>query len=141
MQQRANNKAEPMPAELVQLLLSLAAVIILVVIVRAMRLGTSPVLRGPDDARCAAALVADSFDAANIAVDQDGLAALLADGQGRVLLLRAHGAHVAGRFLDGCASARLEGERLVVDPADRRFGPVHLHLAEPERWKKLVDAL
>lgn len=130
-----------MPAELVQLLLSLAAVIILVLVVRAMRLGTSPVLGGPDDARRAAALVADSFDAANIAVDRDGTAALLADGEGRVLLLRAHGAHVAGRFLEASASARLEGETLVVDPADRRFGPVHLHLAEPERWKNLVNRL
>lgn len=130
-----------MAPELVQLLLSLAAVITLVLIVRAMRLGASPALDGPDDARRAAASVADDFDAIDMAVDRNGTAALLLDRKGRVLLLRAHGAHIAGRFLDAAASARLQGDALVVDPADRRFGPAHLHLAEPERWQKVVDRL
>lgn len=130
-----------MTAELFQLLLSLAAVIILVLIVRTMRLGASPAFHEPDDARHAAAAMAEGFDPVDIGVDRDGTAALLADGKGRVLLLRAHGAHIAGRLLEASASARLEGETLVVDPADRRFGPVHLHLAEPERWQNLVNRL
>lgn len=130
-----------MAGELVQLLLSLAAVITLVLIVRAMRLGTSPVLSEPEDARRAAASIADDFDAVEVAIDQHGTAALLLDGKNRLLLLRAHGAHVAGRLLDASASARLDDGALVVDSADRRFGPVHLHLAEPERWQKLVNRL
>lgn len=130
-----------MAAELGQLLLSLAAVAALVGIVFAMRLGSSPVLRGPDDAYRAATLIAHDFDAIDVGVDQAGTAALLLDNKGHVMLLRVHGAHVAGRFLDTSASARLEDGALVVDPADRQFGRVHLHLAEPERWQKLVDRL
>ena len=130
-----------MPEELVQLLLSLAAVVVLVLIVRAMRLGAGPAMAGPDDARRAAALVADDFDPIDVAIDRSGAAALLLDRDGRILLLRTHGAHVAGRVLDMRATAWLEDEALVVDPADRRFGRVHLHLAEPEHWKTRVGRL
>ena len=128
-------------AEVWQLLGSLGAIALLIVLVRAGRLGTSPSFGSEADVREAAVSVLDDFDAAEIAIDERGTAALLADRTGRVLLLRAHGAHVAGRLLAAPACATLAGDDLIVDPADPRFGRVRLAVAEPQRWKLLIDQL
>lgn len=124
-----------------QLLLSLGAIGALVFLVRALRLGSGPAFADEDDVRHAASHVADDFLPADIALDKGGTAALLADRQGRVLVLRAHGAHVAGRLLSPLARARMEEGRLVIDPADPRFGPVRLDIPDAERWKTRIERL
>lgn len=127
--------------EVWQLLLSLGAIAALVFLVRALRLGSDPAFVDEDDVRRAASHAADDFEPADIALDKSGAAALLADRHGRVLVLRAHGAHTAGRILDSMARARVEGGTLVIDPGDPRFGPVRLDIPDAERWKTRVDRL
>lgn len=70
------------------------------------------------------------FDPVEIAIDRAGLAALARDAEGRVMLLRRHGAHFAARLLDGHAHVRLDRTFLVVGTSDRRFGEITLELGD-----------
>lgn len=127
-------------AELWQLLGSLGAVGLLVLLVRALRLGSSGAV---DEAavRQAAATLAHDFDPVEVAFDPATGAALARGRDGRIMLLKVHGAHWAGRTLDRAASARYRGNTLLVDTGDRRFGLAHFHLPEADRWKTLIDRL
>lgn len=126
-------------AEVWQLAGSLAAVAVLVLLVRLARLGPSPAFSDEEEARRAAALVIDYFEPKEIAIGKNRGGALLADEEGQVLLLRAHGAHHAGRLLLPPARAWLDGGDLMVDPADRRFGVVRLALPRPEDWLRRIN--
>ncbi|MFA9201400.1 MAG: hypothetical protein ACEQR8_09490 [Cypionkella sp.] len=70
------------------------------------------------------------FDPVELAIDRAGLGALARDAQGRVMLLKRHGAHFAARLLDSYAHVRLDRHLLVVGTSDRRFGEVTLDLGE-----------
>lgn len=124
-----------------QLLLSLGAVAGLVLTVRALRLGSESIF--PDEAtiRLAAGRVADDFKPAEIAIDRQGRAALLRGCDERAMILKAHGAHAAGRVLGRPIRAWTEGATLVIDSADRRFGVVRLDLPDADRWKAWLDRL
>lgn len=74
------------------------------------------------------------FDAQETAVDRSGHAALLRGGDGRVLLLRRHGAHMAARVLTDHAHARLDRELLVIGTAERLFGEVTLDLGQQAQY-------
>jgi hypothetical protein len=51
------------------------------------------------------------------------------------MLLRRHGAHFAGRLLDGHANVRLDRNFLVVGTSDRRFGEITLDLGnDAQAW-------
>ena len=59
------------------------------------------------------------FDAVDVALDRAGIGALLRDAQGRVMLLRRHGAHFAARLLDQPRGARLDRNFLTIGTGER----------------------
>ena len=103
----------------------------------AWKLGLGGDLRIRDEAhaRELAEEAVSGFEASEVTIDRAGHAALLRDAEGRVLLLRRHGAHFAARLLTGHAHARLDRNLLVIGTAERRFGEVTLDVgAEAQYW-------
>lgn len=96
----------------------------------AVRLGLGGDLRIRDEAmaRQLAADAVDGFEACELALDRAGIGALLRDGEGRVMLLRRHGAQFVARLLDNHAGARLDRNFLTIATPDRHFGTVTLDL-------------
>ncbi|HMO67692.1 MAG TPA: hypothetical protein PKD92_07415 [Novosphingobium sp.] len=114
---------------------SLLAVIALVVLTRVLGLGGEPRIRDADHARELANEALFGFEPVEIGLDKAGYGALLRDAAGRVLLLRRHGTHFAGRLLDRQTQARLDRNFLMIQPADRFFGTVTLNLGrEAQVW-------
>lgn len=117
-----------MTAELLKLAGSLAGIFLLFFVALKLRLGGDVRLRSADEARELADHAICGFDAVDVALDRAGIGALVRDGQGRVMLLRRHGAHFAGRLLDGHADTRLDHNFLTIGTGERRFGSVTLDL-------------
>ena len=130
-----------MPAELIQFLGSLAAILALAALAWWFELGPEPTLKDESEARHAATQALDGFEPRHVALDEAGKGALLGDDAGRILLLRPHGTHFAGRLLTSRAEATLDGDRLVIDTAERRFGSARLHIADPHAWVRRIDAI
>lgn len=119
-----------MTAQALQFAGSLAAILILAWLARRLGLGGDPRLRDADEARRLADEAICGFAAEDVALDEGGTGALLRDAEGRLVVLRRHGARWAGRLLDGDAAARVDGERLTVATGDKRFGSVTLELGD-----------
>lgn len=107
---------------------SLVAILALAWFARRLGLGGDPRIRSEDHARELADEAICGFEPVEFAIDRAGMGALLRDARGRVLLLRRHGAHFAGRLLDSHAHARLDRNFLTLATADRRFGSITLDL-------------
>lgn len=110
--------------------LSLLAIVLVWLLVRYLGLGGDPRIRDEQTARRLAGEALFGFSAVDVAVDRAGIGALLRDAEGRVMLLRRHGAHFAGRLLDQGTMAQLNRNFLTVAPGDRWFGAVTLDLGQ-----------
>ena len=130
-----------MAGQLTQFLASLAAILVLAAIAWRLRLGPEPRLASDEEAREAAQEAIDGFEPTQIALDRGGRGALLADRSGRVLVLRPHGTHFAGRILTSDARARLVGDALAIDTAEKRFGQVHLAIHDAAAWVRRIEAI
>lgn len=119
-----------MTSKLLQIGGSLVAILALAWIAWKLELGGDLRIRDEQHARELAEEAVCGFEPTDIAIDRAGYGALLRDREGRVLLLRRHGAHFAGRLLDGHARARLDRHFLTVGTSDRRFGEVTLDLGK-----------
>ena len=119
-----------MTAQLLQIGGSLVAILALAFIAWKLKLGGDLRIRDGGHARELADEAVCGFDPTEVAIDRAGYAALLRDRDGRVLLLRRHGAHFAGRLLDSHAQSRLDRNFLTVGTSDRRFGEVTLDLGD-----------
>lgn len=119
-----------MTGKLIQFVASLLAILALAWV--ALRLGLGGDARIRDDAhlRELADEALHGFDPVEVAIDRAGLAAIARDAEGRIMLLRRHGAHFASRLLDGHAHVRLDRNFLIVGTSDRRFGEVTLDLGD-----------
>lgn len=115
-------------ALLLQFGASLVAILALAWLAHRLGLGGDARIRSEADARALAEEAVCGFEALEVAVDRNGLGALLRDAHGRVLLLRRHGAHFVSRLLDGHANARLDRTFLTLATSDRRFGEVTFDL-------------
>ena len=133
--------AMELPPALLQFLGSLAAILVLAWLARAMKLGPDRTLDDAAAAQEAAEEAVSGFTAVETALDEWGRGALLRDAAGRILLLRPHGTHFAGRILTGAATARIEKDILVVDTAEKRYGAAHLRLAQPSAWMQAIAAI
>ena len=121
---------------------SLAAILALAGIAWALRLGEPLRIDDPNHAKALAREADTAFAPAEAAVCEEGGAAIVADAAGRIMVLRRHGAHIAGRVLDPGASARVEHGTLTVVPTDRTYGPVALKLSEhAQSWAARVDGV
>ena len=119
-----------MLAQLIQLGASLAAILLLAWLSRWLGLGRDVRLQDEAEARQLAQAALSGFVAAELAIDRAGIGALLRDQQGRVMLLRRHGAHFAARLLDSHAFARLDHNFLTVGTGEVRFGQITLDLGD-----------
>ena len=63
-------------------------------------------------------------------MDRAGIGALLRDRAGRILLLRRHGAHFAGRLLDSHTFARLDRNFLTIGSGEKTYGTITLDLGD-----------
>lgn len=127
--------------QLMQFAASLVAILVLAWLVAKMGLGAPPRLADEAAARSAAGEVSDGFCAVDIALDKDGRGALLRDAAGRIMLLKPHGVHFAGRILGPAAQARREGERLAIDTGERRFGSLDLSVDNAASWEAAINGL
>ena len=119
-----------MLAQLIQLGASLAAILLLAWLSRWLGLGRDVRLQDEAEARQLAQAALCGFVAAELAIDRAGIGVLLRDQQGRVMLLRRHGAHFAARLLDSHAFARLDHNFLTVGTGEVRFGQITLDLGD-----------
>lgn len=129
------------PPALLQFMGSLAAILLLAGLAWALKLGGKPVLKGKEDVRNAASEVEDGFEAARISIARDGKAALAADADGRIMVIKRHGNRFAGRILTSEAKVREEVDGLVVDCGETRFGAVRLSLSDPAAWADAINRL
>lgn len=119
-----------MTGKLIQMGASLFAILALAWIALRLGLGGDARIRDEADLRARAEEALYGFDPVEIAIDRAGFAALARDADGRVMLLRRHGAHFAARLLDSHTFVRLDRTFLVVGTSERRFGEVTLDLGD-----------
>lgn len=117
-------------AHLIQPAISLASILGLAWLARQMGLGKDVRIRSVDHARQLASEAVCGFEPTDLALDRAGIGALLRDNQGRVLLIKRHGAHFAARLLDTHANARLDRNFLTIGSGDKTFGQVTLDLGD-----------
>lgn len=117
-------------SQILQFAASLIAILALAWLARRLALGGDTRIHDEAHARELAQEVVCDFDAEDVAVDRAGNAALLRDRTGRLMILRKHGAHFAGRLLEGEIGAQRDDTRLTLPTHDRRFGAVTLDLGQ-----------
>jgi len=130
-----------LPPLLVQTAGSLAAILALAGLAWWLKLGGAPTLADETALQSAASEVADGFEVCDFALSRDCTAALVRDSQGRIMIIRRHGNRFAGRILGTGACASVTDAGLSVDCGERRFGPVHLDLDEPQAWAEAINRL
>ncbi len=113
---------------LIQLGASLVAILALAWLAKRLDLGGDRRIRSEDEARELADEAISGFEPVDIAIDRAGYGALLRDAEGRILMLRRHGTHFAGRLLTHRPQARLDQSQLTIEADDRPFGAVTLDL-------------
>jgi hypothetical protein len=114
----------------IQLALSVALILAVTWLSSKLALGSDVRLRDEDEARALAQASVCGFEPSELALDRAGIAALARDLDGRVMLLRRHGAQFAARLLDGHAYTRLDRNFLTVGTGERYYEPVTLDLGE-----------
>lgn len=119
-----------MIAQLIQLGGSLVAILLLAWGCSRMGLGGDVRLRDEAEARRLAEEAVCGFTVTDLVLDRAGIGALLRDTQGRVMLLRRHGARFAARLLDSHAFARLDRNFLTIGSGEKTFGRVTLDLGD-----------
>lgn len=119
-----------MLGQVLQLGGSVLAVLLLGWICAKLGLGADVRIGSEDEAKQLAAEALCGFEATDLALDRAGIGALLRDGQGRVMLLRRHGAMFASRLLDSHAFARLDRNFLTIGIGEETFGKVTLDLGD-----------
>lgn len=116
--------------QIVQVTVSLAAILLVAWLVGRLGLGADVRLNGEDQARELARASLCGFEPADVALDRAGIGALLRGADGRVMLLRRHGAQFAARILDSHAFARLDRNFLTIGTGEPTFGKVTLDLGD-----------
>lgn len=124
-----------MTSALLQLGVSLLAVLALAGFAAWLGLGGDVRLRSEDEAKAIAGLAVSGFDPVEVALDRAGIGALLRDAEGRVMLIRRHGVHFAARLLPGFDGARLDRNLLTLSTNEATFGTVTLDLgSQAQAW-------
>ncbi len=119
---------------LVQLALSLVAVLLMAAIARWMKLGGDVRIRDEDQARLLADQAVCGFNPSEVVIDRAGIGALLKDAEGRQMLIRRNGAHFVGRLLDRNVAARLDRNFLTIGTGERTFGKITLDLGKNAQY-------
>ena len=117
-------------ADLIQLGVSLAAVLFVAWLVGRMGLGADPRIEDAAHAIRLAEEAEAGFGGVEVARDRAGFAAIVQNAEGRMMLVRAHGNHFAARPVDEQMIARLDKDFLTLSPSERTFGAVTLNLGK-----------
>lgn len=102
---------------------SLAAILVLAGIAWALKLGRDHRIASPEEAAEAADQALAGFATQGAVVGADGAGALAVAGDGRVAVMKRHGAHIAVREVAWNA-VRSTADGIVVETGERRFGSV-----------------
>jgi hypothetical protein len=129
------------PPLLIQTLGSLVAIALLAGLAALLKLGGNPKLGDEADVARIANEIADGFQPCDVEVSQDGSSALARDPAGQVMVIKRHGNRFAGRILGVRAAARREGDVLVVECGERRFGAVSLEIDKAASWEAIINAI
>lgn len=116
--------------ELIQLGASLLAVLFVAWLVGRMGLGGDPRIADEAHAIRLAEEAEAGFRGIEVARDRAGFAAIVRNGEGRQMLVRAHGNHFAARPIDASVEGRLDKDFLTLTTDERTFGAVTLHLGK-----------
>lgn len=120
---------------LVQLALSLVAVLLMGAIAWWLKLGGDVRIGSEEEARILADQAVCGFEPVAVVVDRAGIGAMLKDAEGRQMLIRRNGAHFVGRLLDRNVVARLDRNFLTIGVGERSFGSITLDLGlEAQQW-------
>ena len=117
-----------MSAELLQFGGSLLAILLLAWTAHRLGLGGDTRIRDEMHLRELAEEALCGFEPVALAIDRAGIGALARDAQGRVMLLRRHGAHFVSRLLDSHHHVLLDHNLLTVGTGEKRFGTITLDL-------------
>lgn len=115
---------------LLQAGVSLAAVSGIAWLVKKMNLGVEPRILDEAHALRLAEEAEAGFDGVSVGRDRAGYSALIANAEGRMMVIRAHGNHFAARAIDSHVMMRLDKQFLILTVPERRFGPVALQLGK-----------
>lgn len=115
-------------ALLVQTGASLVAVLVVAWLVRAMGLGADPRIADAAHAIRLAEEAEAGFGGIDVARDRAGFAAIIRNGEGRMMLVRAHGNFFAARPVDAGVIGRLDKDFLTLETPEKTFGTVTLQL-------------
>lgn len=119
----------------IQLGVSLAAVLFMAAIAWWLKLGGDARIRNEEQARILADQAVCGFKPVAVTLDRAGIGALLRDAEGRQMLIRRNGAHFVGRLLDRNVVARLDRNFLTIGTGERTFGTITLDLgADAQYW-------
>jgi hypothetical protein len=129
------------PPLLIQTLGSLVAIALLAGLAALLKLGGNPKLGDEADVARIANEIADGFQPCDVEVSRDGSSALARDPAGQVMVIKRHGNRFAGRILGVRAAARREGDVLVVECGERRFGAVSLEIDKAASWEAIINAI
>lgn len=122
---------------LMLLFASLAAILAVAGLVWLLQLGESKIGDAQDAARIAEEQIA-GFQSGPVLMSDDGEAALIEGTDGRVVILKRHGAHCAGRVLQKPLRVHRCSEGWKVETGDPRFGHVALALSKQDGDKLLT---
>lgn len=117
-------------AALIQLGVSLIAVLFVAWLVKRIGLGADPRI---EDAAHAIGLAEEAeagFKGIEVARDRAGFAAIVRNAEGRMMLVRAHGNHFAARPVDAATVGRLDKDFLTLTTPEKTFGSVTLQLGK-----------
>lgn len=109
---------------------SLAAVLLVFVLVQALGMGSDVRIADEAEARALAEEARCGFDPVDVALDRARIGALLRNAAGEVMLIRRHGARFAARVLSSHAGVRLDRGFLTLATDDSHFGSITLDLGE-----------
>lgn len=102
----------------IQFAASLVAVAAMVLVVHLAGFSRTARLLSEQEARDIAQLAPGGFCADRIALDKSGRGAIAADAEGRLVLLRSHGAHFVPEAVEP-AAVHCDGEALLIDSQGR----------------------
>jgi hypothetical protein len=117
-------------AALIQLGVSLVAVLFVAWLVKRIGLGADPRIQDAGHAIRLAEEAEAGFGGTEVARDRAGFAAIVRNAEGRMLLVRAHGNHFAARPVDASVIGKLDKDFLTLTPPERTFGAVTLQLGK-----------
>ncbi|MCG6120470.1 MAG: hypothetical protein MEP44_07480 [Blastomonas sp.] len=122
---------------LMLLFASLAAILAVAGLVWLLQMGDNRIGDAGDAARIAEEQIA-GFESGPVLMSDDGEAAVVEGKDGRIVILKRHGAHCAGRVLTRPIRAHRCSEGWKLETGDPRFGHVSLSLSKQDEDKLLT---